>query len=241
MKETLTPDILVADLAANHPATVAVFQRHQLNFCCGGKVSLSDACQLSGLDPSGLLAELDAAMSETPADTADWQSASLTELAAHIQAHYHQPLRDELPRLGELLARVVARHGASHADAILPLRDHFQRLAEAMLEQMRQEDDVLFPALVQLETTVDRTDVHQRDWLEQQLLTMELEHASANAALAAMRAVTRDYALPDGACPTFRGLYYGLEHLERDLHLHVHLENNILFPRAVGRLRTFIT
>ena len=155
MKVTLTADILVADLATNHPATVAVFQRHQLNFCCGGKVSLSDACQLSGLDPSGLLAELDAAMSETP-DTADWQSASLAELAAHIQAHYHQPLRDELPRLAELLKRVVARHGATHADAILPLRDHFQRLAEAMLAQMRQEDDVLFPALVELETTVDR-------------------------------------------------------------------------------------
>src|SRR5690606_29563967 len=111
---SITPDTLVADIATATPATIAVFQRHHIDFCCGGRIPLRDACQAQGLDPSSLLDEL--AQAAVPAaDGTNWHTAELSALIDHIQARYHEPLRDELPRLRAMLATVVSRHGEHHA------------------------------------------------------------------------------------------------------------------------------
>ena len=158
--------------------------------------------------------------------------APLHELIAHIQARYHTHLCDELPRLDEMLAKVVSRHGDHLPETLLPLRDTFEALRDDLLSHMMKEDRVLFPGIVALEQGADRPDAEAASWLATPIAVMEAEHAEAGAALEAMRTQTNGYAPPDWACPTFRGLYFGLAQLESDMHVHVHLENHILFPRA---------
>jgi regulator of cell morphogenesis and NO signaling len=227
-----TPSTTVAELAAAEPATIKVFQRHKIDFCCGGKIPLADACARHELDTDALLAELRAVRAAAD-DPADWRRLPLKDLVAHIQARYHAPLRDELPRLGAMLDKVVQRHGHRLPETLLPLQATFESLRRELLEHMAKEDAVLFPSVLALETHAAAEETSTGwSWIEQPIEVLEAEHEAAGAALATMRALTNGYAPPEDACPTFRGLYYGLSELERDMHLHVHLENQILFPRA---------
>lgn len=234
-----TADTRVADIAATDPATIKVFQQHQIDFCCGGKIPLSEACARHGLDADALLEEL-RAVQRGPGEIPNWEKSTLSALIAHIQQRYHQPLRSELPRLGEMLAKVVLRHGDRLADTLFPLQAAFLGLRSELLEHMAKEDAVLFPAIRASEEAL----IHGGDrgqswrWIEQPIDVMEAEHASAGDALKTMRALTNGYTPPENACPTFRGLYHGLAELETDMHLHVHLENTILFPRAVALARS---
>jgi regulator of cell morphogenesis and NO signaling len=233
----ITASTTVADLAAAEPATIKVFQRHRIDFCCGGRIPLSDACAGHDLDADALLAELRAARAAAD-DPADWRRASLKDLIAHIQARYHVPLRDELPRLSAMLDKVVQRHGPRRPATLLPLQATFETLQRELLEHMAREDAVLFPAVLALEATgAANMAATGWAWIQQPIEVMEAEHEAAGAALARMRALTDGYAPPEDACPTFRGLYYGLSELERDMHLHVHLENHVLFPRAARLAR----
>ncbi|HEX7088053.1 MAG TPA: iron-sulfur cluster repair di-iron protein [Vicinamibacterales bacterium] len=231
-----TRDTLVADLAAGEPATIKVFQQHGIEFCCGGRTPLGDACERHGLSYETLAAELrEAIASNAPWQPANWQEASLGALIDHIQRRYHAVLREELPRLARMLDRVISRHGEQLPETLLPLRDTFVRFEQELLSHMQKEDNVLFPAIRALERPAGHA-----AWagaLEQPIEVMEHEHADAGEALARMRAITNGYAPPEWACPTFRGLYYGLAALESDMHVHVHLENNILFPRATALTR----
>lgn len=231
----ITAQTNVADIAATAPATIRVFQEYQIDFCCGGKIPLAEACERHGVDAGTLLAELRAAQF-TVHDPGEWGHASLVDLIAHIQKRYHAPLRAELPRLAEMLAKVVSRHGDRLAETLLPLEATFGLLQREMLEHMHKEDAVLFPAIIELEQGSEARPGGFA-WIAQPINVMEAEHESAGAALARMRELTRGYAPPADACPTFRGLYYGLAELERDMHVHVHLENNILFPRAARLTR----
>jgi len=230
---TITASTLVADIATARPATIKVFQRHRIDFCCGGKIPLAEMCNREHLDPQALIAELDAAVlaSET---TTDWTRASLADLIAHIQRRFHRPLVVELPRLHAMLDKVVSRHGARLGDTLLPLQATFTTLETELLEHMAKEDAMLFPSLVALEAGQTPTGAAGWTWIDQPIAVMEAEHASAGAALLRIAELTGGYVPPEGACPTFRGLYFGLSELERDMHVHVHLENHILFPRAAA-------
>lgn len=230
---SITPDTLVAHIATDAPATIAVFQRHQIDFCCGGKIPLREACQAHGLDASSLVAELEQAVAPA-ADATDWRDADLSSLIDHIQQRYHVPLREELPRLHAMLIKVVSRHGDRHGDVLLPLLEVFEGLEADLLVHMRKEDTVLFPFIRALEADPDG-DAAPAAWLSSPLRVMESDHEHAGAALTRMRTLTDGYTPPDDACPTFRGLYHGLAQFEADMHVHVHLENNILFPRAAVR------
>lgn len=225
-----TRDTHVSDLAASAPATIKVFQQHGIDFCCGGHRPIAEACAEHAVDEGRLLAQLQASL-HTPTDERDWRHAPLTDLVAHIQARYHRPLRDEIPRLDAMVDKVVSRHGDHYPQMLLPLQREFRALRDELLEHMMKEDEILFPAVVALEQgRPAATGAHA--WIDGPIEMMEVEHVHAGAALAAMRQVTGNYTLPPGACPTFQGLFYGLDQLERDMHVHIHLENNILFPRA---------
>ena len=225
-----TASTTVAEVAAAEPATIKVFQRHHIDFCCGGRIPLQEACAAHDLDTDALLAELRAVRAAAE-DPADWRRLPLKDLVAHIQARYHAPLRDELPRLGAMLDKVVQRHGHRLPETLLPLQATFESLRRELLAHMAKEDAVLFPSVLALESHAEETSTGW-SWIEQPIGVLEAEHEAAGAALARMRALTDGYAPPEDACPTFRGLYCGLSELERDMHLHVHLENQILFPRA---------
>jgi regulator of cell morphogenesis and NO signaling len=233
---TITASTLVADIATTCPATIKVFQRHRIDFCCGGKVPLAEVCDSRQLDTQALIDELDSALL-TAESTTDWTRAPLADLVAHIQRRFHRPLDVELPRLRAMLEKVVSRHGARLPELLVPLQATFADLQVELLAHVAKEDAVLFPAVVALEEAraVDRrTDW---TWIDQPIGVMEAEHASAGAALATMSGLTGGYYPPEDACPTFRGLYFGLAELERDMHVHVHLENHVLFPRAAALAR----
>lgn len=232
----ITTDTTVADIATASPATIPVFQQHQIDFCCGGKIPLVQACTKRGLDLDVVLAELQAVTRPAATDPS-WDTAPLCDLIAHIQQRYHEHLRQELPRLDAMIDRVVSRHGEHLPETLLPLQSTFQALRDELLDHMLKEDRVLFPAIVAIERGQGGLSADAVAWLDAPIAVMEAEHESAGAALASMRARTSGYAPPDWACPTFRGLYFALAQLETDMHVHVHLENHILFPRAAQLAR----
>ena len=228
----ITRHATVSDLATHLPASVRVFQKHGIDFCCGGKRPLAEACAERGLDAEALVQDLRASVAATSPERS-WADEPLREHIAYLQSRFHGPLREELPRLAGMLARVVERHGDRHPDVLLPLQATFDGLQRELLLHMQKEDVVLFPAVAALEAGRPAG----IDGLDQPMAVMEAEHEHAGAALARMRELTHGYMPPAGACPTFRGLYYGLAELEREMHVHVHLENNVLFPRAAGLAR----
>ena len=123
----IQPDSLVADIATSEPATIKVFQHHRIDFCCGGKIPIGEACADHGLDTDAVLAELRAAQT-VDTDRMNWGLAPMRDLIAHIQARYHVPLREELPRLSAMLDKVVQRHGHRLPETLLPLHAAFESL-----------------------------------------------------------------------------------------------------------------
>lgn len=236
---TITANSLVADIATAHPASIKVFQRHRIDFCCGGKIALAAVCEQRQLDVPEVVAELEAALVTVVSDT-DWRHAPLADLIAHIQRTFHRPLEAELPRLRAMVDKVVSRHGDRLATTLLPLQETFARLQAGLLEHMAKEDAVLFPAIVALESGGSVAPDALRS-IDRPIAVLEAEHAAAGTALARLRDLTGGYVPPADACPTFRGLYFGLAELERDMHLHVHLENHVLFPRAAAMFRNVLT
>ncbi len=229
----ITADRLVADIATRWPATVAVFQRHQIEFCCGGNIPLRLACEQQGLDERAILDELRQATSPG-AEPQDWRQASTSTLVSHIQSRYHETLRDELPRLHAMLRRVVERHGDRYGAKLTSLLEVYETLQTELLDHIQHEDTVLFPLLARLDE--DATPAPEKaTTLAAPLRELVHEHHAAGAMLARIRTLTDDFVPPAGACPTFRGLYHGLAQLESDMHVHVHLENHVLFAR-VGAL-----
>jgi regulator of cell morphogenesis and NO signaling len=228
---TLTSDLTVAEIATTAPGTIPVFQHHQIDFCCGGKEPLERVCQARGLDVDAVLTELRAAVTPT-AEQTNWAEASLTALITHIQTRYHEPLRAELPRIAAMLTKVVSRHGARLPETLLPLQQTFEKLQDELLDHMAKEDRIFFPAIVAVDTGGPLPVRNVGAWIAHPIEVMEAEHAAAGAALGHIRDLTNGFAPPEWACPTFRGLYYGLAQLETDMHVHVFLENHVLFPRA---------
>ena len=224
---------LVSEIATAAPGTIKVFQRYRLEFCCGGRIPLAEACAASGLDVDVVLAELEAVIS-TDEDRVDWSRQPLEALVAHIHDRYHEPLRDELPRLAAMADKVALRHG-ERLPHLRELRDVFRTFEVELRDHMAKEEAALFPALASLEAAADaNADLTAWQWIAQPIDVMETEHESAGEALRRLRELSNGYVPPADACPTFRGLFHGLAELEREMHQHVHLENHVLFPRAAA-------
>ena len=227
---TFTPATTVAELAAAAPATIAVFQKHGIDFCCGGKRPLETVCAERALSYDALAAELTSARASAP-PRVTWEARPLSELTAHIVESFHDPLSVEMPRLLAMARRVEERHGAGaqrNAPAIVAALEKF---IAAMTPHTRQEETEVFPLIERLDDGVSRPGDAERFIAAQ--AGLEAEHQEAGRLLAALRDATGgEYTAPAGSCPTTIGLYYGLGELEALMTLHVHLENNVLFPRA---------
>ncbi len=219
---TLSEQKTVGEIAAEMPASVRVFDKYRIDYCCGGKFSLSDACRGRGIPPEEVLAELEKVAAGDRQGPRDWSSASLEELIDHIVSTHHEYLKTELPRLEYMLDKVLAAHGPNHGDSLVPLSRTFAALKDELESHMAKEEMILFPMIKAGHGGVGSP-----------IRVMIQEHDNAGQGLAAMRQVTGSYAAPADACATYRAVFHGLEALEADLHQHIHLENNILFPRAV--------
>jgi regulator of cell morphogenesis and NO signaling len=225
---TITEQTLIADIATDVPSSVRVLQQHGIDFCCGGKRPLAVACEELGLSFEEVTEEI-AASANARRNELDWTTAPLRELAAHIISAYHDRLREELPRLETMATRVARVHGPKSGAALDRIESVVHELSADLTAHMRKEEGVLFPAISALEEGRDTTCL-----LAQATRVMEAEHDRAGELLADLRKTTKGYAPPDWACATARALYQGLADLESEMHVHVHLENNILFPRALA-------
>jgi regulator of cell morphogenesis and NO signaling len=230
----ITPDTRIAEIASQNPATIRIFQRFGIDFCCGGKRPLGEVCA----EKQMTFGELRSALEETGATTAmeiPAADAPLAELVRFIVGKYHADLRTELPRLGQMTAKVLDVHGEKHPDVLPALAATFRGLREELESHMMKEERILFPYVERLEALAAAGQgiaASPFGSIQAPIGMMEHEHESAGQALARLRELTNGYVPPEGACNTFRGLYHGLAELEKALHEHIHLENNVLFPRA---------
>jgi len=224
----------VGSIVAKRPALARVFEQAGIDYCCGGKVPLGQACQKQGLDPQALLATLEGVVATAGTEPVVKAAAlTLTALADHIEATHHGYLKTELPRLDALTQKVAAVHGA-HDPRLAQVRDTYAGLAAEMASHMLKEERILFPMIRQLDASESAPAFHCGS-IANPIRQMELEHDQAGGALAKMRELTGGFTPPDWACNTYRAMLDALAHLEHDLHQHVHKENNILFPRAIER------
>ena len=241
----ITADSRISDIAATHPATIKIFQQHQIDFCCGGKIPLVEVCSRRGIDADTLLSELRAAH-RPPEGWPDWEKSTLTALITHIQKRYHEPLRAELPRLDAMLAKVVQRHSDRLPEVLRPLQFTFAHLQTELLLHMSKEDRVLFPAIVAAEAAV--CDSQERTgawgWIEEPIDAMVAEHDSAGTALATMRTLARagtcQRTMPvrrSAGCTTASPSSRATCAPARV----PHLENNVLFPRAARLVTALVS
>ena len=225
----------VREIAIEHPATVRVFESIGIDYCCGGKRTLRDACERAGVPVERALDLLAEVKEDVSADATNWGVATVQELIRHIVGRHHGHVRSETPRLMTMFEKVVSRHGQAYPE-LASIRDLFRVLTEELFVHMNKEENVLFPYFEQMESAAAHGAAPPQavfDSVETPISRMLADHDDAGELLAKIRALSSEYRTPDSACPTYRALYLGLEEFERDLHQHVHLENNILFPRAL--------
>ena len=222
----------VGQLVVDRPQRSRVFDRLHIDYCCGGKRTVEEACAKRGLDANAILAELKAfdAEAETQPDAVRPADLTVTELADDIERTHHAYLREELPRLGDLVKKVSGVHGQAHP-WLAGLGSVYADLVAELEPHMFKEERILFPMIRELDRAATAPSFHCGS-VGNPIKVMEMEHQNAGDALDRMREMTNDYEVPEGACNSFRAMLSGLEHLEADLHRHIHKENEILFPKA---------
>lgn len=224
----------VGQLVAEHPGHARVFEKLGVDYCCGGKKTLSEACRNKGLDPSAVKALLEAGDDHGNLDSSlDVSGMSLTELADHIEQTHHVYLKRELPRLAPLIERIAVRHGEKDP-RLVQLPYIFASFRAELEAHTAKEEQVLFPLIRQIDAGVGEGHC-SCGTIENPIRVMEIEHQHAGDALAVMRKLTDDFAVRPTSCNTYRAAMHGLRELEADLHRHVHKENNVLFPRAMKK------
>lgn len=222
----------VGQLVTENPRRSKVFERFGIDYCCGGKKPLQEACETSGVASGEVLRALDEMEAQAPkGDTRDWNSAPLGELADHIVATHHDYLRQALPRIDVLTEKVARVHGPRRPE-LIQVRQIFEDFRDELMQHMFKEEQILFPMLRELDHLQAEPHFHCGS-VANPISVMEHEHDNAGNALAEMRRLTNGYTPPEDACNTLRATLDALAELEADMHLHVHLENNILFPRGV--------
>jgi len=219
---SITAESTVGTVATEHPLATRVFARHGIDFCCGGGQPLAAACEARGVDVERVLGEIEEEIAGRDSEETRWDEEPLDALIDHILAAYHRPLDEELPRIEEMARKVHGVHGEKD-------RARFDALLETVLavksdieQHMPKEEMILFPMIRAGQGGNATGPMH----------VMEMEHDTLAGLLRKLRSLTNGYVVPQEACNTWRALWVALEDLERSLHEHIHLENNILHPRA---------
>ncbi|GIX07544.1 MAG: iron-sulfur cluster repair di-iron protein [Candidatus Poribacteria bacterium] len=230
----------IGELAVRIPGALDVFERYRLDYCCHGSRSLEEACAQRGVPLATVLQELREAAERSAQEerTTNWDRVSLRELCRHIVAEHHAYLRAELPRLEPYLQKIARVHRERHPE-LVELCRLFQELSEEIRHHLREEEEGLFPQAVRTETALAIGEAASLQPIAQAIEEREREHERAGALLDSIRRLLDDYTVPEDACPTYRHVLESLERLERDMHRHIHLENNVLHPR-LRRLDTLL-
>jgi regulator of cell morphogenesis and NO signaling len=230
------PEPTVGEIATKTPAAIPVLEKYGIDYCCGGGRPLGEACRELGVSASALLEELSRKTSESAPEDRDWSCESLSALIEHIVSTHHAYLKSELPLLAARLDKVLEAHHQNHGPMLAALESKFTVMSGELQMHLRKEEMILFPAIEELEAAArEHRPARPAPFgsIANPIRMMITEHQDAGEALAELRRLTQNYTPPEDACATFRALYQGLAHLESDLHRHIHLENNVLFPGAL--------
>jgi regulator of cell morphogenesis and NO signaling len=235
---TISSTTKVRDVALELPQSTRLFEKFKIDYCCGGDQPLAAACASAGVDVQNML-ELIQQVKQAPAagnGTPDLQKATATELIGYILDKHHVFTKDEMARLEPLADKVVCAHGENHSE-LLALRDLMRQLFEDLRPHMFKEEQILFPFIIALEQAREQNrsaPFAPFGTVNNPIRMMLTEHDTIGDLLREMRKLSSDYAVPDDACISFKTFYKALEAFEQDLHQHIHLENNLLFPKAVA-------
>jgi len=232
----------VRDWALEHPEATRVFEKVGIDYCCGGGRSLEQACIAANVSVDEVVdsLELSQAAARTQQKDRNWQIEPLADLVAHINSTHHKYTREEIARLGPLFDKVASVHGNNHPE-LQNVRAAFRGLAQELTMHMMKEEAVLFPYIVRMEESVIQGEPvlpPPFGSVQNPVAMMMHEHDSAGEALRTMRQASAGYTVPRDACISYQTLYKALADFEKDLHQHIHLENNILFPRAIDMERS---
>src|SRR5215216_4257818 len=232
----INSEMTVREVAARLPESTRLFETLKIDYCCGGNRPLTDACASAGVEVDNVM-EMLTALDESGASdnvTVDFQKLSLTKLITHILKTHHVFTKSEMSRIQALADKVIGAHGANHPE-LRTVGELFQRLCADLEPHMFKEEQVLFPYIVameQAETQDQPIPFAPFGTVNNPIRMMMMEHDTAGDILRALRAMTSDYRVPSYGCISYKTLYQALEGFEKDLHQHIHLENNVLFPKA---------
>jgi regulator of cell morphogenesis and NO signaling len=228
----------VREIATEIPGATRIFEKMGIDYCCGGAKPITEACQAAGVTVEALMRSFDQveASSQASAEVKDWQAESLTLLIAHIQNKHHVFTREEMDGIEPLLAKVCTVYGENRP-ALLHVQALFGELRRELLLHMVKEESILFPYITQMEEAISTglsVPAPMFGTVRNPVRMMMTEHDGAGDVLRRIRRLSDDFNPPADACVSYQTLYRRLEELEQDLHQHIHLENNILFPRAIA-------
>jgi regulator of cell morphogenesis and NO signaling len=232
----ITSETEVRDIAVEYPAAIPVLERFGIDYCCGGKHTLAEACTKSDINLAPVLEELELQQRNTSLPEAQWQKAPLKEITEYIVQRHHAFTREQIKLIGDLMAKVESRHGAGHPE-VFEISKVFAVTSSELTHHFFCEENILFPYIGKMEAGQQAALPPAFGSVEQPIARMMMDHDQAGEGLRALRGLSNNYTPPPAACPTWRALYRALEDLEQDLHQHIHLENNILFPRALEQAK----
>jgi regulator of cell morphogenesis and NO signaling len=227
----------VRDLAVESPGATRVFEKLKIDYCCGGERTLEVACEIAGVETKDVWQLLEAEQTQMPSEqTTNFQGAPLTELIQHILDKHHVFTRAEMVRLDALIEKVCSVHGQNHRE-LLRVKSLFKFLSEDLGPHMAKEESMLFPYIIKLEEAALQKETSPAapfGTVRNPVRIMMLEHETVGSLLRDLRDASAEYSVPADGCISYQTLYQALGEFEGDLHQHIHLENNILFPRAIA-------
>lgn len=225
----IDPQMTLGELVDEYPALAREFERRGLDYCCGGGRTLAAACVGRGLDPAATAVELAAAAGERA--PADWSTMAVDDLCDHLEATHHAYLWEELPRLSALVEKIRSVHGDRHPE-LAEIARVYEEIRADLEPHLLKEERVLFPLVHELAGAQNMPSFHCGS-VRNPIGVMLAEHDRVGDLLARLRMLTGDYTPPADGCASYTACFAGLAELEADTHLHIHKENNILFPKAV--------
>ncbi|MGV3539223.1 MAG: iron-sulfur cluster repair di-iron protein [Rufibacter sp.] len=234
-KLTPTEEESIGELVAKDFRKAQVFKKYGIDFCCGGKKSISQVCEEKGIDPEVVERELNALPDAKATAQNDFDNWDLSFLADYIVNVHHKYVREAIPALYEYTNKIARVHGSRHPE-LLQVAKHFVNVANELESHMPKEERVLFPFIKQLNEAKQKGEKLVRPAfgsIQNPINMMEMEHEAAGGELEAIRTLTNNFELPADACATYQVAFAKLQEFEEDLHRHIHLENNILFPKAL--------
>jgi len=234
-ERTRDSSMTIGEFVAEDYRTAKVFEKYGIDFCCGGKVALSAVCEEKGIDIDAILREIEEVRSEPLERGHNYAAWEQSFLADYILNTHHAYLKENLEQMVMYTGKIAGVHGAKHPEVIEIARIFF-RIATDMAVHLREEEEVFFPAVKRIDAALKagaEPDGGDMALIAESLEKLKDEHEEIGDAVHAIRRITRDYTIPDDVCNTFMLTYRKLKEFEEDLHKHVHLENNILFPKAI--------